>query len=68
MQIGYYLYYQGRYEEAEPLYKRALEIRERVLGPDHPDTATSLNNLAILYDNQGRYEEAEPLYKRALEI
>jgi tetratricopeptide (TPR) repeat protein len=67
-QIGYYLDKQGRYEEAEPLYKQALGIRERVLGPDHPDTAGSLNNLALLYNNQGRYEEAEPLYKRALEI
>ena len=67
-EIGYYLHHQGRYEEAKPLYNRALEIRERVLGPDHPETATSLNNLAALYYNQGWYEEAEPLYKRALEI
>ncbi|HEX3045013.1 MAG TPA: tetratricopeptide repeat protein [Bacillota bacterium] len=68
IEIGNYLFYQGRYEEAEPLYKRALEIRERVQGLDHPDTTTSLNNLALLYTNQGRYEEAEPLYKQALEI
>src|SRR5207248_6642169 len=31
---------QGKYDEAEPLYQRALAIREKVLGPDHPDTAT----------------------------
>ena len=37
---------QGRYADAEPLYKRALAIREKALGPDHPDVATSLNNLA----------------------
>jgi tetratricopeptide (TPR) repeat protein len=65
---GSYLNCQGRYKEAEPLYKRALEIWERVLEADHPDTATSLNNLAALYYNQGRYKEAEPLYKQALEI
>ena len=59
---------QGRYAEAEPLYKRALAIREKALGPDHPDVARSLNNLAELYENQGRYAEAEPLYKRALAI
>jgi len=47
---------------------RALAIRERVLGPDHPDTSHSLNNLAALYDNQGKYEQAEPLYQRALAI
>jgi len=36
------------------------------VGPTHPDTATSLNNLAVLYQAQGKYAEAEPLYKRAL--
>ena len=30
---------QGRYADAEPLYKRALAIREKALGPDHPDVA-----------------------------
>ena len=47
---------------------RALAIRERVLGPDHPDTSHSLNNLAALYQAQGKYEQAEPLYQRALTI
>ena len=46
---------QGRYGEAEPLYQRALKIREKVLGPEHPDVAHSLNNLAALYHAQGRY-------------
>ena len=40
---------QGRYADAEPLYKRSLAIHEKSLGPDHPDVATSLNNLAELY-------------------
>ena len=39
----------GDYAKAEPLYQRALKIREKALGPDHPDTATALNNLAGLY-------------------
>ncbi len=59
---------QGRYAEAEPLLVRSLEIRERQLGVDHPNVATSLNNLALLYKTQGRYSEAEPLYARSLEI
>ena len=50
---------QGHYVQAEPLYKRALAINEKALGPDHPSTGTSLNNLAQLYSNQGRYEDAE---------
>jgi tetratricopeptide (TPR) repeat protein len=65
---GYYLYKSANYEEAEPLLQRALVIREHVLGSDHPDTALSLNNLALLYHNQGKYEQAEPLYQRALTI
>ena len=59
---------QGKYEEAEPLYRRALKIYEKALGPDHPSVATTLNNLATLYKSQGKYEEAEPLYRRALKI
>jgi CHAT domain-containing protein/Tfp pilus assembly protein PilF len=59
---------EGRFAEAETLYKRALAIREKALAPDHPDVATGLNNLAALYVDQGRYAEAEPLYKRALAI
>ncbi|KWT75279.1 tetratricopeptide repeat protein [Candidatus Magnetominusculus xianensis] len=66
--IGFYLNETGRYEQAEPMYKRSLEIREQVLGKDHFGTATGLNNLAGLYDAQGRYKEAEPMYQRSLEI
>jgi tetratricopeptide (TPR) repeat protein len=58
----------GRYNEAKPLYARSLSIREQQLGPDHPDTAISLNNLAGLYKSMGRYNEAEPLYLRTLAI
>src|SRR6516165_4578895 len=57
---------EARYADTEPLYKRALAIRENALGPDHPDVAQSLNNLAELYSAQGRHADAEPLYKRAL--
>ena len=59
---------QGRYAEAEPLYKRALAIREKALGPDHPDVGDLAEQPGALYTTQGRYAEAEPLYKRALAI
>jgi tetratricopeptide (TPR) repeat protein len=62
------LYQAGRFSEAIPLADRALAIREKALGPDHPDVATSLNTLAELYREQGRYADAEPLYQRALAI
>ena len=49
-------------------YERALAIREKALGPEHPDTATSLNNLAILLKAEGDFAGARPLYERALAI
>jgi tetratricopeptide (TPR) repeat protein len=65
-QSRHFIYDQGRYADAEPLYKRSLAIREKALGPNHPDVATSLNNMGLLYERQGQYAEAEPLHKRAL--
>ena len=59
---------QGNYAEAEPFYRRSLAIREKVLGPEHPDVAQSLNNLALLYHDQGHYVLAAPLYRRSLTI
>ncbi len=60
--------FQGRYPEAEPLYQRALELRQRLLGEDHRDVANSYNNLAALYLSLKRYTEAEPLYQKALSL
>ena len=59
---------QRRYAEAEPRHRRALEIHRRILGEDHPLTASSYNNLAINLDEQGRHAEAEPLLRQALAI
>lgn len=59
---------EGRYAEAEPLYKHSLAILETVKGSEDPDVAGSLNNLAGFYAAQGRFTEAEPLYKRSLRI
>lgn len=53
---------------ADQFLKRSLEMRERVLGPDHPDCAQSLNNLAALCNEKKQYEKAEELYERALDI
>ena len=57
---------QGRYAEAEPLYKRSLAINEEALGPDHHNTALSMNYLAWLYQAQGRYADALPFVKRTI--
>lgn len=58
----------GRYVEAQQPLERALAIREKALGAEHPDMGSSLNNLGGFYRYQKRYEEAEPLYQRALAI
>jgi tetratricopeptide (TPR) repeat protein len=58
----------ARYAEAEPLLRQALAIRRKVLGEQHPDTATSLDNLAGNLYYQGKYPEAETLYRQALAI
>ncbi|WP_236031592.1 tetratricopeptide repeat protein [Ktedonospora formicarum] len=66
--VAQYLRERGQYEEAEPLYQRALHMREQGLEPDHPHIAASLRNLAVLYWREGKYAEAEPLFQRALSI
>ena len=42
-----------QYEKAEPLFLEAKNIREKVLGKEHPDYASSCNNLAVLYWKYG---------------
>ena len=51
----------GRYDDAEPLYRQALEIGAATIGRAHPAYATHLNNLAVLHMDQERWAEAEPL-------
>jgi CHAT domain-containing protein len=58
----------GRYAEADALFRRGLALRERAEGPEHPRTAESLRKLAWLLDYEGRYPDAEPLARRALAI
>ena len=59
---------QGRYQEAVQFQEKVLAWTEQHLGHDQAYTATSLNNLALLYYSQGAYAKAEPLYIRALAI
>jgi len=61
---GYYLLERAQYAEAEPLLQRALAIREKALGPEHPDTVTVLKNYAALLRKMGREDEADKLEAR----
>ena len=62
------LYAQGKHTLARPLFEKALEIRRRLLTDNHPDTATSYNNLADNLDEEGKFAVSQPLYEKALEI
>ena len=57
----------GVYPEAQRQWERAVELRRRVLGQDHPDTLTSMNDLADAYRVQSAYKQAEPLFTKVLE-
>jgi len=59
---------QGKYTEAETLFKRSLAIFEKNLGPEHFHVARTLVSLAKVYSKQGKYAEAETLFKRSLAI
>jgi CHAT domain-containing protein/Tfp pilus assembly protein PilF len=56
------------YNEALRLLEQVLEIREKLLGSDHPDFSRALNAMANVYSRRGEYAKAEPLYYRALAV
>ncbi len=65
--MGVY-YSQGRTSKAAPLYQRSLAIREKALGPQHPEVVTSLENYATLPRETERENKAEELEARAKAI
>ena len=62
------LYHEGKFKEAIPLAEKLVVLTKRAKGGEHPDTATSLNNLAMLYQAMADYVKAKLLFKEALEI
>jgi tetratricopeptide (TPR) repeat protein len=63
---GWYLYLRGEYKSAEKVVRMSVKAREKVLGPEHPDTLTSVSHLGSVLECQGKYEEAEAMHQRAL--
>ena len=59
---------QGRYAEAEKLYRQAFDLQRRVLGPENPHTLATMGSLGWAVAQQGRYAEAEKLERAAFEI
>ncbi|MCJ1471355.1 hypothetical protein MMC07_010003, partial [Pseudocyphellaria aurata] len=64
---GRYAALHGNYSTAEEMTGRALEEGTKMLGKTHPDTLTSVNNLASVLLEQGEYEAAEQMSRRALD-
>lgn len=57
---------QGKHGEAEKMYRRALDGKEKAWGPDHTSTLDTVNSLDLLYADQDKHSEAEKIYRRAL--
>lgn len=68
LSTAFFILYFFRYEVAVPLCKQALEDLEKTSGHDHPDVATMLNILALVYRDQNKYKEAANLLNDALAI
>jgi tetratricopeptide (TPR) repeat protein len=62
------LYKQGKYDDALPLAKRALDIEQRLFGPAHERVAVALKNLAEIYLAKKKDDEVEKLFRQALVI
>jgi tetratricopeptide (TPR) repeat protein len=59
--------YRGQWKDAETFQLEAVELREEVLGLEHPLTLSSMGNLASTFQKQGRWEEAEKLEVQVME-
>ncbi|KAH0565003.1 hypothetical protein GP486_001601 [Trichoglossum hirsutum] len=65
LSTGWYLYLRGEYKTAEKVVRMSVEVSEKVLGLEHPDTLTSISNLGSVLERQGKYEEAKKMNRRA---
>ena len=57
----------GRLEEAAQDFDRALQIDERVLGPEHPQLVNDLRGIGFLDIKTGNYSDARQRFERALD-
>jgi len=67
-ELGLLYWRQGRYNEGEAVFSKAVEGSIRVLGREHASTLSQMNGLGLMYWLQGRYQKAESLYLEILEI
>ncbi len=60
--------FEGRFEDSERQFKRALAIQQRIFDGPHKDTAATLTHLAVLYYEMQRLEDSLKLQRQALEM
>jgi tetratricopeptide (TPR) repeat protein len=65
--LGHLLHTKKDYKGAERYYQESLAMGRKLLGEIHPDVATTLNNLAVLYEDEGDLARAEQAYRQVLE-
>jgi len=58
---------QRTHREATDMGRRGLERREKILGPEHPMTLSSMSSLVVVLQEQREYQEAKEICRRALE-
>ncbi len=63
------IFYQlGRVKNKQGDYEKALEIEQKILLSNHPDLATTCNNIAVIYEKMKEYSKSLSLYERTLDI
>jgi tetratricopeptide (TPR) repeat protein len=58
----------GHPDEAVEMYRQVVDLREKLLGPQHKEVAVALNNLGVALRLAGKPAEADPVFRRALPI
>jgi tetratricopeptide (TPR) repeat protein len=58
----------GEYDKAYEYIKECFRLQEQCLGNDHPEVATSCNNLGQIYKSKGQYVKAYKMYQNSIEI
>ena len=65
--VGYFLVRDGKARDGESLLAIAFSAASEVFGEEHPDTLTTMDNLASSYDSLGRTKEAAEMQEKVLE-
>ena len=65
---GEFLLNYGNYDQAFRIYQRVCRMNEEIYGQNHLDTATSYNNIGLVYLKLGKYKKAMGVLQKALRI